>query len=95
LTRRRTMTDVGKPTRYYLTQTTSPMTQSTPPMDFRRRFRMNNEVFMKTVFGVREYDAYFMCKKYCTGLWGFSSVQKCTTAIYVMSYIRRSPRCSR
>ena len=44
------------------------------PKDFRRRFRMNKELFMKIVFGVREYDDYFMCKKDCTGLWDFSSV---------------------
>ena len=28
--------------------------------DFRRRFRMNNEVFWKLLHGVREYDDYFV-----------------------------------
>jgi hypothetical protein len=40
--------------------------------DFRRRFRMKNDLFMKIVFGVSEYDYYFMCKQDCTGLWAFS-----------------------
>jgi hypothetical protein len=33
---------------------------------------MIKELFMKFVFGVREYDTYFMCKKDCTVLWRFS-----------------------
>jgi hypothetical protein len=45
------------------------------PKKFPCRFQMNKELFMKIVFGVREYDHYFMCKPDCTGLWGFSSVQ--------------------
>ena len=42
--------------------------------DFRRRFRMNKDLFMKIVFGFRKYDNYFMCKKDCTDKWGFLSV---------------------
>jgi hypothetical protein len=42
--------------------------------DFGWRFRMNKELFMRIVFDIMEYDNYFMCKKYCTGLWGFSLV---------------------
>ncbi|XP_051201476.1 uncharacterized protein [Lolium perenne] len=38
------------------------------PKEFRRRFRMNKELFLKIVHGVREYDKYFMAKKHCTGL---------------------------
>ena len=38
------------------------------PKEFRRRFRMNKGLFMKIVFGVREYDDYFTQKKDCTGL---------------------------
>jgi hypothetical protein len=44
------------------------------PKEFQRRSRMNKDLFMKIIFGVREYDDYFMSKKECTGLWGFSSV---------------------
>jgi hypothetical protein len=29
------------------------------PKDFRRCFRMNKDMFMKVVFGVREYDIYY------------------------------------
>jgi hypothetical protein len=46
------------------------------PKEFRRRFRMNKDLFMKILHGVREYDTYFMDKKDCTGLWGFPSIQK-------------------
>jgi hypothetical protein len=41
---------------------------------------------MKTMSGVREYDTYIMCKKDCTDLWGFSSVQKCTAAMRCFAY---------
>ncbi|XP_071678596.1 uncharacterized protein [Lolium perenne] len=37
------------------------------PKEFRHRSRMNKDLFMKIVFGVREYDNYFMSKKECTG----------------------------
>ena len=45
---------------------------------FRRRFRMNRNLFLRIVHGVREFDNYFVCKKDCTGTVGFSSLQKCT-----------------
>jgi hypothetical protein len=44
------------------------------PKKFRRPFRMNKDLFMKIVFGVWEYDEYFMIKQNCTGLWGFTSI---------------------
>jgi hypothetical protein len=31
------------------------------PKEFRHYVRMNKEIFMKIVFGVREYGDYFMC----------------------------------
>jgi hypothetical protein len=40
------------------------------PKDFQHRFRMNKGLYMEIVFDVREYDTYFMCKKYYTDLWG-------------------------
>jgi hypothetical protein len=43
-------------------------------------------MFMKIVFGVREYDDYFICKPDCTGLYGFSSVQKCAAALRRIAY---------
>ncbi|KAK1653322.1 hypothetical protein QYE76_071127 [Lolium multiflorum] len=36
------------------------------PKEFRGRFRMNKDLFLKIVHGVREYDRYFMAKKDCT-----------------------------
>ena len=56
------------------------------PKEFRRRFRMNKELFLKIVHGVREYDNYFMAKQDCTGLWGFTSIQKCTAAMRCLAY---------
>jgi hypothetical protein len=31
--------------------------------DFWWRFRMSKDLFMRILFGVTEYDTYFMCKK--------------------------------
>jgi hypothetical protein len=56
------------------------------PKEFHRRFRMNKKLFMKIVQGVREYDDYFKYKKDCTEKWGFTSVQKCTTALRCIAY---------
>ncbi|XP_071680175.1 uncharacterized protein [Lolium perenne] len=56
------------------------------PKEFRRRFRMNKDLFLKIVHGAREYDTYFMAKKDCTGLWGFISIQKCTAAMRCLAY---------
>ncbi|XP_051202621.1 uncharacterized protein [Lolium perenne] len=64
----------------YFTDNATHMTK-----DFRRRFT-NNELFMKIVFGLREYGTYFMCKKDCPGLWGFSSVQKYMAAMLCLAY---------
>jgi hypothetical protein len=41
---------------------------------------------MKIVFGIREYDDYFMCKQDCTNLWGFTSIHKCTLAMHCLAY---------
>jgi hypothetical protein len=49
--------------------------------EFWWRFRMTKDLFMKIVQGMREYDDYFKYKKDCTKKWGFTSVQKCTTAL--------------
>jgi hypothetical protein len=46
---------------------------------------MNNDLFMKIVFNVKVYGTYFMCKKGCTGLWAFSSLQKCMAAMYCLA----------
>jgi hypothetical protein len=56
------------------------------PKEFHWRFRMNKELFMTIVQGVREYDDYFKYKKDCTRKWGFTSVQKCTAALWCIAY---------
>jgi hypothetical protein len=56
------------------------------PKDFQRQLRMNKDMFMKIVFGVREYDDYFMCKQDYTGMWGLSSIQKCNVALRCLAY---------
>ena len=48
---------------------------------FRRRYRMSRKLFLRIVNFIREFDNYFKCKKYCTGKLGFTSIQKCTTAM--------------
>ena len=53
---------------------------------FRRRFRMSRKLFLKIVHAIREFDPYFLCKKDCTGLVGFSSLQKCTVAMRLLAY---------
>jgi hypothetical protein len=47
---------------------------------------MNKELFLKIVQGVREYGEYFMCKIDCTGLAGFTFVQKCMAALRCLAY---------
>ena len=56
------------------------------PHEFRRRFRMSRELFRTIVHDVREYDDYFKLKRYCTGLLGVSSLQKCTATIRCLAY---------
>jgi hypothetical protein len=41
---------------------------------------------MKIVQGVREYNDYFKYKKDCTEKWVFTSVQKCTAALWCIAY---------
>jgi hypothetical protein len=54
-------------------------TATSSPKEFWHHFRMSKELFMWIVFGIIEYDDYFMCKKDSTKLWGFSSVHRCPT----------------
>ncbi|XP_071680385.1 uncharacterized protein [Lolium perenne] len=56
------------------------------PKEFRHRFRINKDLFMKIVFGVGEYVDYFKIKQVCIGLWGFTSIQKCTAAMRYFAY---------
>jgi hypothetical protein len=47
---------------------------------------MNMELFMKMVYGVREYDEYFKRKKKPTRLVGFSPVKKCMALVRYLAY---------
>jgi hypothetical protein len=47
---------------------------------FWRHFRISRKLFLDIVYVVRCFDKYFICKKDCTGMIGFSSLQKCTVA---------------
>lgn len=53
---------------------------------FRRRFRMSRKLFLKIVYALRDYDSYFRCKLDCTGMAGFSALQKCTVAMRMLAY---------
>jgi hypothetical protein len=53
---------------------------------FRRRFRMRRKLFQKIVYALRDYDSYFRCKLDCTGMAGFSVLQKCTVAMRMLAY---------
>ena len=53
---------------------------------FRRRFRMKRELFNEIWLTLWEYDPYFKCKKDCTGMLGFSAIQKCTVAMRLLAY---------
>ena len=53
---------------------------------FRRRYRKNQKPFLRIVNSIREFNSYFKCKKDCTGKLGFTSIQKCTTAMRILAY---------
>jgi hypothetical protein len=41
---------------------------------FRRRFRMSRKLFLNIVYAVRRFNNYFICKKDCTCMVGFSTL---------------------
>jgi hypothetical protein len=47
---------------------------------------MSRELFMVILRGVRNYDPYFQCRPDATGALGFTSYQKCSAAIRMLSY---------
>jgi hypothetical protein len=53
---------------------------------FRHRFRMSQKLFLKIVYALRDYDSYFRCKLDCTGMAGFSTLQKCMVAMRMLAY---------
>jgi hypothetical protein len=55
-------------------------------MVFWRRFRMSRKLFLDIVYAVRRFKKYFICRKDCTGMVGFSLLQKCTAALRMLAY---------
>jgi hypothetical protein len=53
---------------------------------FRRCLRMSRKFFLDIVYAVRRFDTYFICKKDCTGMVSFSSLQNCTAALRILAY---------
>ena len=53
---------------------------------FRRRFRMNQTLFLRILFMVENYDPYFVQTKNAVGIMGLSSLQKMTAAIRMLAY---------
>jgi hypothetical protein len=53
---------------------------------FRHHFRMSRKLFLKIVYALRDYDSYFRCKLDCTGMAGFSALQKYTVAMRMLAY---------
>jgi hypothetical protein len=50
-------------------------------------FRMSRKLFLNIVYAVQHFENYFICKKDCTGVVDFSSLQKCTAAFRMLAYI--------
>ena len=53
---------------------------------FRRRYWMSRKLFLGIVNSIQEFDSYFKCKKDCIDKLGFTSIQKCTTAMRMLAY---------
>jgi hypothetical protein len=49
--------------------------------DIRPLFGMNKKLFMRILYGVREYVEYFMSKKDCTILVGFTLFHNCMATL--------------
>jgi hypothetical protein len=47
---------------------------------------MSRKLFLDIVYDVQRFDNYFICKKDCTGMVGFSSLQKYTAALRMLAY---------
>lgn len=71
----------------------SPETRTFFDDQFRRRFRMRRELFLRIVEGVRNHDSYFVQKPDATGKLGFHEYQKCTAAMRVLAYGMAYDQC--
>ena len=57
-----------------------------PAQFFRRRFRMNKEVFLRIVNRLSENVTFFQQRRDAVGRLGLSPLQKCTAAIRMLAY---------
>ncbi|XP_048593376.1 uncharacterized protein LOC125576901 [Brassica napus] len=57
-----------------------------PPYLFRRRFRMNKELFLRIVHRLSEHVPFFQRRRDAMGRFGLSPLQKCTAAIRLLAY---------
>ena len=55
-------------------------------VQFRTRFRMSKQLFLKVVEAICASDSYFVQKADTTGTLGLSSIQKCLGAIRMLGY---------
>jgi hypothetical protein len=53
---------------------------------FRRRYRMQRSLFLMIMDRVCECNVYFVQKRDACGLWGLSSIQKCTAILCMLAY---------
>ena len=53
---------------------------------FRRRFRMNKNLFLRLVHRLEEYFPFFQQRRDATGRWSLTALQKCTVAIRLLAY---------
>ncbi|KAL6549691.1 hypothetical protein OROMI_020179 [Orobanche minor] len=59
---------------------------SYPANDFRRRFRMNRDLFLRIKDAVVAHDSYFLQKRNAAGKLGLSSFQKITAAFRILAF---------
>ncbi|XP_057789832.1 uncharacterized protein LOC131006678 [Salvia miltiorrhiza] len=57
-----------------------------PPEVFRRRFRMQQTLFLRIVEAAYANDEFFQQRRDATGRLGLSALQKCTAAMRVLAY---------
>ncbi|XP_051211597.1 uncharacterized protein [Lolium perenne] len=53
---------------------------------FRRLYRISMDLFLTNLLGIRDYDPYFQCRHDATGKLDFTSYQKCSSTISMLSY---------
>ncbi|XP_042410072.1 uncharacterized protein LOC121999455 [Zingiber officinale] len=57
-----------------------------PPNIFRRRFRMNHDLFLRILNNVEKHEPYFVQRRNAAGTLGLSSLQKVTATLRILAY---------